>query len=256
MLPDFRRFAASTRAIDAEWSACASTNEVWSATGIAWATENGPLQVVNSSGILGVQKPGRDAVSNPRTAATEKIVSDLAYHLGLPVPPMTLWDRGEAAGQPRYVAVSAWAYESPLTWAQADTALTADQKASLLQWASAMAPFESWIDAQDRQNAGNMLVGQDAAGDMLGAWIDYAFSLDYAWKGNHITDCRVPPIYPPVGAAMAVVMIEVADRIAGVDNATIEEIVNRIPSTYLPRDAAANIIRNLQDRRAGVRALV
>ena len=256
MLPNFRRFALSTRAIDVEWSAFHSTNDMWTPTGVVWATNNGPLQVLNTAGVLGVQKPGREAVTNLYTAATEKIVADLAQHLGLPVPPVTLWDRGAAAGPPRYVAVSAWAYDPALTWGQAEPGLTPAQRASLVPWASAMVPFESWIAADDRQNPGNMLVGTDPSGEVLGAWIDYAFSLDFVWKGNHMHDCRVPPLYPPVGVPMADVMIEVADRIVGVENTTIEGIVNRIPSNYLPRAAADNIIHNLQFRRANVRALL
>ena len=223
---------------------------------MAWATNNSPLQVANAAGVLGVQKPGQDAVTNPYTAATEKIVADLAHHLRLPVPPVTLWDRGAAAGDPRYVAVSAWAYEGAITWVQGEPGLTAAQRTALLPWASAMVSFESWIGADDRQNPSNMLVAVDPGGEVLGAWIDYAFSLDYVWKGNHVPGCQVPPVYPPVGAAMSQVMIEVADRIAGVDNALIEGIVNRIPSTYLPRPIADNIIRNLQSRRANVRALL
>jgi hypothetical protein len=256
LLPDFRRFAVSTRAIDQVWSTSASTNDQWTPTGIVWGnTENRPLQVANAAGLLGVQKPGRDAVANPCTAATEKIVADLAHHLRLPVPPVTLWDRGASASAPRFVAVSAWAYESPLTWGQADPGLSPSQRAALLPWASVMLPFESWIDAQDRHNPGNMLVSVDAgSGETLGAWIDYAFSLDHVWKGNHMNACNIGQIYPPIGVPMADVMIEVADRISAVENGIIEGIVNRIPSTYLPRNAADTIIHNLQSRRANVRA--
>jgi hypothetical protein len=120
-----------------------------------------------------------------------------------------------------------------------------------------MVPFESWIGAEDRQNPGNVLIGEDANGEVLGAWIDYAFSLDHTWKGNHIPACHVPPAYPQVGAAPALdIMIEVADRIVGMDNALIEGAVNYIPSDYLPRGIADNIIRNLLSRRASVRALL
>jgi hypothetical protein len=256
LLPDFRRFAAETRAIDQAWSTSASSGDTWAPTGISWGTNNGPIQVKNAAGVTGVQKPGKDGVTNPYTAATEKIVADLAFHLGLPVPPVTLWDRGPSVAAPRYVAVSAWAYENTITWAVADAGLDAAQKAALLPWASAILPFESWIAAEDRQNNGNMLVSSSPSGEVLGAWIDYAFSLDHAWRGNQMQACQVGAPYPPVGAALRDVMIEVADRINAVDNATIEGIVNRIPSTYLPSAVANNIIQNLQVRRANVRAVL
>src|SRR5260221_12834623 len=106
LLPDFRRFADATRAIDSGWSSCASSGDIWNRTGVVWGTNNAPIQVGNATSVLGVQKPGHDHPDNPNTAATEKIVADLAYHLRLPVPPATLSDRGAAAGAPRYVAVS------------------------------------------------------------------------------------------------------------------------------------------------------
>jgi hypothetical protein len=255
LLPDFRRFADRTRAIDKAWSSCASSGDTWNRTGVAWGTNNAPVQVGNAAGVLGVQKPGHDHPENPCTAATEKIVADLAHHLGLPVPPVTLWDRGPSAGAPRYVAVSAWAYTAPLQWGQVEPHLTANQRAALVPWASVMLPFEAWIGAQDRQNAGNVLVALAAGGETLGAWIDYAFSLDHTWKGTHIQQCHVAPLYPPLGSAMRDVSEELADKVAAMDNAAIEGIVNRVPSEYLPRPVADNIIRNLISRRAGLRGL-
>jgi hypothetical protein len=120
VLPDFRRFADATKAIDARWSSCASSGDAWVPTGIGWGnTNNRPIQVATASGLTGVQKPGHAAPSNPHTAATEKIVGDLAHQLRLPVPPVTLWDRGAVAAAPRFVAVSAWAFTDALTWGQA-----------------------------------------------------------------------------------------------------------------------------------------
>jgi hypothetical protein len=257
VLPDFRRFADATRAIDKRWSTCACSGDAWVPTGIGWGhTNNRPVQVATPSGLIGVQKPGLVSPTNPNTAATEKIVADLAHHLGLPVPPVTLWDRGASASPPRFVAVSAWAYTNALTWGQADPGMSPQQRTELVPWASAMVPFESWISAGDRQNPGNMLVGISPGGEVLGAWIDYAFALDFVWKGNHMTQCDVPPLYPAVGLPLRDVMIEVADGIVGMDNAIIEGIVNRVPSEYLPRAVADNIIRNLLSRRASVRALL
>jgi hypothetical protein len=119
-----------------------------------------------------------------------------------------------------------------------------------------MIPFESWINAGDRQNAGNMLVGVNSRGGAVGAWIDYAFSLDHVWKGNNIPNCQLPPMFPPVGKPLDDVMIEVADSILQLENGTIENIVNRVPVEYLPRAAADNIIRNLIARHTNVRTLL
>jgi hypothetical protein len=256
LLPDFRRFADATRVIDSGWSTCPSSADTWTQTGVSWGTNTAPIQVENTKGVTGVQKPGHDHPDNVHTAATEKIVADLAYLLKLPVPPVTLWDRGTAAGAPRHVAVSAWAYTGALQWGQVESHLTPAQRQQLLPWASAMVPFETWIAAQDRQNPANMLVADGSGGETLGAWIDYAFSLDYSWKGNHMPDCHAAPIYPVVGAPIREAMIEIADRIAAVHNGDIEGIVNRIPPDYLPRGIADNIIRNLLSRRASLHTIL
>jgi len=126
---------------------------------VDWKTNNGPIQVKNAAGMLGVQKPGHGNPTNPHTAATEKIVADLAYLIKLPVPPVTLWDRGASSGMPQYVAVSAWAYADALTWQQGEAGLQAAERATLVPWVSAMMPFEAWISADDRQNGGNVLLG-------------------------------------------------------------------------------------------------
>ena len=201
-----------------------------------------------------MQKPGTAATSNPHTAATEKIVADLAYLLKLPVPPVTLWDRGSASGAPQFVAVSAWAYDGVVTWGQIEATATPAQKASLLDAASSMVPFEAWIGAQDRANGGNVLASDDTAGGLRGAWIDYAWSLDYTWAGNRNPDCIIGQMYPMVGAQQRDAMMQVVDGIESLDGSAIEQIVNRIPSNFLPRQIADSILQNLLSRRATLRS--
>jgi hypothetical protein len=249
-----RRFSSATETIANVWSSCASSGDAWTSTGVVWGTENAPVQVVNRAGLTGVQKPGKPQPTNPHTAATEKIVADLAHCLGLPIPPATLWDRGSGASAPRLVAVSAWAFDNALTWGQVEKDLTPTQRAALVPLASAMIPFERWIGAEDRQNAGNVLVGVVDGGRVFGAWIDFAFALDHGWKGNVVQACHVPPIFPPIGPAQGDVVKAIADRIARMENSAIEGVVNRVPVDYLPRPVADNIIRNLLARRNQLRA--
>jgi hypothetical protein len=148
------------------------------------------LQVANAAGLLGVQKPGKPGATNPHTAATEKIVADLAHVIGLPVPPVTLWDRGATTGEPRYVAVSVWAFASPLTWAQGSHLLTPQQRELLIPLASAMIPFEMWIDAQDRQNDGNVLVDGNSQPDQVRAGFPDFPRHWFAQEGGHERGCR------------------------------------------------------------------
>lgn len=262
-LAGLRCFAPATTAIDRMWSANVWSGDDWRPTGIAWSTNTGPLQLVNGSGLLGVQKPGRVAVPNPEynaprnpyTAATEKIVADLAFVLGLPIPPVTLWDRGAALAAERYVAISAWAFQQPINWRDAESTLNAAQRSALIPVASAMVPFEFWIGATDRQNAENVLISADSLPRIRGAWIDYAYALDYAWSRNGEGGCAVVPIFPALGPPDVETMRAVTGAIAELGDAIIERIVSRIPSTYLPNGIAQRIIRTLVSRRALVGAL-
>jgi hypothetical protein len=255
-LEGFRWFAPSTCAIDAVWSTTAFSGDAWKETGIRWGTSNGPSQLENGSGMFGVQKPGIAKPTNPYTAATEKIVADLAFTLELPVPPVTLWDRGAAAGEPRHVAVSAWAFDQPFPWRQIEALLTRDHLAQLVRPASAVLPFEEWIGAADRQNDGNVLIGFGPdMEEALGAWIDYAWSLDHIWKGNDRPNCMVRELYPRVGILDTHAAKGTAERIASVDSKTIEEIINRVPSDYLPAGVAESILRNLLLRQPAVHRL-
>jgi hypothetical protein len=154
------------------------------------------------------------------------------------------------------VCISAWAFQQALQWGQAEAGVTQAQRDALLAWASAMMPFESWIGAQDRQNAGNMLVGMSPIGEIAGAWIDYAFSLDHTWKGGLVAGCAVLPLYPALGNPAAEMVKLVVDRISALDDAVIEGIVKRVPSEYLPQPVAVNVIRNLLARRADVTTLL
>ena len=107
LLLDLRHFAPRTEALDDAWFSCACSGNSWTPTGEQWGTNNGPIKVVDAADNAGVQKPGKIGVTNPHTAATEKIAEDLSKLVWLPVPAITLDERGAAAGEPRFVAVSA-----------------------------------------------------------------------------------------------------------------------------------------------------
>jgi hypothetical protein len=212
--------------------------------------------VANPDRMQGIVLPRLvDAVSKPAKgdgiAAREKIVADLAYLLGLPVPPVTLWNTGGGT----YAAVSAWAFEKPSTWGHVKGSFPGAAAAALVPAMSAMLPFEAWIDAQDRHNDGNVLLTVASSGEPLAAWIDYAFSLDYVWNGNLVNACALPQQYPPFGNPDPAVMREVAGKIAAVKDEEIERLVKRIPEDCLPKDVAGAICSNLSARRSVVRGL-
>lgn len=248
---NFRRFAPLTMQVEAVWSTSVITTDVWTATGVGWGhTNTKPIEVKNAADYKAVQKPGNPTKGN-LIPAREKIAADLAYIVGLPVPPVVLRDIGGGT----FVAISGMAFETSVTWGQAKGGLGGVQGAALIDAASAMLPFEAWIDAQDRHNEGNVLIGLMPSGEPIPAWIDYAFSMDLVWGGNLKTACTLSPVYPPVGAVNPALMTEVAERILAIKDEDIEGVVKRIPRECLPEPVADIICQNLLARRAPVRAL-
>jgi len=75
---------------------------------------------VSAPPFRGYAKPLSRTRATPHihpVAALEKIASDLAYALDLPVPPVTLWERTTApAGEPRHHAVSAPPFAQVVRW--------------------------------------------------------------------------------------------------------------------------------------------
>ncbi len=179
----FRSFSAELELLADVWSTSIMTTDTWNLTGKKWATNSQPVEVSNQNNIRGVAKPG--ALINDRClrAAHEKIVSDLAYVLGLPIPPVVLWDRGEGHVGARHAAISAWAFPRANEWPVARPRLNPAQIEKAKQIAGAMRAFDTWIAASDRKGD-HVLVSDDGIEDTISlAQIDYAFALSYEWCG-------------------------------------------------------------------------
>ena len=95
VMPSLRKFAAEIETVATAWRSPATTALPWSVRGRP-GEEGGSAQgyFVEYEALLGFAKPSVSPGLVP-VAAQEKIVSDLAYDLGLPVPPVLLWDRGD-----------------------------------------------------------------------------------------------------------------------------------------------------------------
>jgi hypothetical protein len=179
----FRAFSPELETLAASWAGTPLTAEAWKDEGFLGGSESNPFKV--SSGTLaGIAKPGRKKPDNICRAAHEKIASDLAFELRLPVPPVVLWDMGEPADatRERYVAISAWAFPQPLPWGQGTAILTQQHTADASQVMSAIQAFETWISAGDRKadHALTYLPAQDSPLQL--AFIDYAYSMSQAWS--------------------------------------------------------------------------
>ncbi len=249
----FRDFSRELEALSDVWSTSPTTTDIWTPTGRSWPTDSRPIEVKNQNNIRGVAKPG--AVRNDKIlrAAHEKIVSDLAYVLGLPLPPVTLWDRGENFVDHRYCSVSAWAFPADAEWQIKRPALQPNQIELARRTAGAMRAFDTWVGASDRKD-NHVLVRDDADTATLGlAYIDYAFALSREWAGvvARVQEPRAP--FPSGVGYDPATCLETIQAIEKLEETRIIEIVTRIPSEYYLDGFRDIIAKELLARRGTVR---
>lgn len=203
-----------------------------------------------------------------RRAAREKIASDLAYDLGISVPPVILADRANAGAEEAYVAVSLVMFPRQDSWDTVRRALERShpvaeyyRKTLPTQAARAWA-FDTWLGQADHQDANpdNIIFGYDPA-DVAGTgrfvFLDYAFSMGHlgSWDGEHVSYC--PPASIPALMRLALDPEELTRMVAAIESVAdgqVQDIVNRIPVSHLDSGERALIADGLMRRRDLVRA--
>lgn len=222
---------------------------------------------VHNGGIEGYAKPSRfpgpknpDEIGNP-TAAHEKIVSDLAYELRLPVPPVILWDRGEkVAKAPRQCCVSALPFWPAHPWRYVlQTPKAAARWLPVLSsGASAMGVFNSWLGNVDRVNGENLILSEALPDGALGfAYIDFTRTMSLRWREGPPSmqvalDTHFPGSAPLDNEAIRATL----SAICNLQEGTIRQIVRGIPEGFLSPRRSACIVDGLLGRREPLVAAV
>jgi len=238
---------------------------MWTQVGeVIASSESEPFFVRSPMGDTGLAKPG---ISEPPVhrlprAAHEKIAADLAFDLGLPVPPVVLWERPIAEPrQQRHASISAGAFPRASVWAAVAPLLVPRLLPELSAVASAMAVFDTWVANTDRQNDGNLLVSRDDSVTppvLRVAYLDFANSLTYRWgkgerwwKWEEAVACYPDGVPPDV-----VVMGEAIGEIERFPSATLSEIVTRIPGSFLSKLHRSVILEGLVYRQSTIRRMM
>ncbi len=195
-------------------------------------------------------------------AALEKIAADLAYALRLPVPPVTLFERTDApAGEPKYHSISAVPFRSVAKWEQVaahpmGAFLVRSQGGPAM---SAIRVFDTWVQNVDHFNhPGNMLVRVEPGTPHVIrlAFIDYAWSFLHQWRAHGYKTPFVAPMYDPRTLTDFATIGQAIAAVEGVQDSTIESIVNRIPDEFLTAADKKAIIEGLVWRRDNIRPLI
>jgi hypothetical protein len=257
-----RSYSPDVEALATVWrSRCETQGDEWRETskaGDAGGEASGYF--VTSGTVNGYAKPSKIDASYPR-AAHEKIAADLAFELGLPLPPVLLhrWPSVPPQGDQPFVAISLMPFLNAHKWQLivAIPAVADQMKLELKPVASALVPFDTWLDNGDRPNPGNLIVSKDAADPtkpLRVAYIDYSNSMFCEWRSRPFTDIPPRPIYPTDQKdADAKVLEDMLKRIEALGQDTIKGIVDRIPDDFAPPTTRSQIFNGLLHRQSRVR---
>ena len=250
-----RNFQGLAAAVANTWAHCAIAPHTWRKGTREWGSNSKPFEVINEQGLVAVAKPGA-SVGDPdlRRAAHEKLASDLAFLLRLPIPPVTLCDEGDGFDE-KYVAVSAWAFAKAEEWPKAAPNLTQERMDRAEAVSSAIAVFETWIGASDRKPQ-HVLVNDDGDDDKLDlAYIDHAFAFTKDWKTENDPVGSLSKAIP-IQNLNQIEALEMVAKIEALEEKVIAKIVNQIGVEYLSAAQRRLILKNLLTRRKGLRALI
>lgn len=268
------------QAIAQEWREnCVLSGCEWSQArnqiGSARKGESGGMPVTSNrySGRRAHMKPWSSNRSRGCRAPREKIASDLAYDLGVPVPPVVLSKRPRAAHDGEmFTCVSLYVYAAGFPWEVVRDNLAAG-KAEVSTWVVPHLPsaaavglaFDTWLDQRDHgDTTSNILFGYDQADYSQAGFvfIDYAFSMgmtgqEPAWvDGGHLL-CRHVPFPSMMLERMDRGALEDAiKRIETYPDNCLEEIVSRIPGDYFQPQERESILAGLRDRKLHLRSFV
>ncbi len=211
---------------------------------------------ISSSGLTAWVKPARIAADNMSCVANEKIASDLAYKLGLPVAPVQIFRDHKVDGFPDIVVASYAASPQPRPWGQ--VVLSNQHKQDVAPALGAMLAFHAWIDDHDHSwSDANALCEILSAVEARPVFIDYSFSLTRQWKPPTPAPVRNWRMRPgPYSYADTGSMATAVDRIEQFAFNELQSIIARVPRDCLSVDTAAALATGLFERRLQLRQIL
>ncbi len=258
-----RRFSAEVESLARRWSLAPTTPMDWLIDPAPIANEGAEGGFFVTSGrIRGYAKPRKRHAADPLGrpfAAYEKIVSDLAFLLQLPVPPVTLFERATAPGlEARHHAVSAVPFAGLISWRKTleQPATAAHVRQFTAPVMSAMAAFDTWVHAHDHCNNPENLLVAPAAGPPAFAFIDYGQSLLEKWRAGGYKTEFAAPLYDGATKPDSSSLRAAVAAIETFPDTSIRLIVERIPPAFLAPAHAHIIIEGLLYRRDHLQAML
>lgn len=256
-------FQAQNAEIARQWRALAISHERWE------RSENQAGAFTGEANGYMVRLPSLDrdrrAYLKPvtpheiRRAAREKIASDLAHDLGLPVPPVLLVNRkAETEGEETAACVSLVLYPSQHSWSYAKFAMQQLRKHlpldEMFSRASRMLPFDAWLgELEHKHSQHNIVAGYESdARSASFVFLDYSFAFGFrsCWEGSGWT--KMDPQGLPSQMQQRIdaqAVQESLDLILRLSEDSIRGIIERIPDSHLAKEKGQRILHALLGRR-------
>ena len=251
-----RNFPNRVEAVADMWARTAIDERAWKVGEDTPIGESNPFYVQSGS-LGGVAKPREAKRPWPR-AAIEKICSDLAYELKLPVPPVTLWRASKKLKLPvRLLAVSLFPFDSaPTAWGVIEE--VPDYIEHLLPHlrapSSALVAFDSWVGNRDRKNVGNLLFSEEESGVIRVAYINFSESLFFSHPSSSPDNIDPVGAYPDASQLDVQVLESTIGAIERLPSSRIKEIVSRVPEDFLTATQKQRILSGLLKRQSTLRS--
>jgi hypothetical protein len=242
------------------------SDEPWTILGDPTPTASAAVLVeMKSTGARAYAKPANPASHFPTVcAAHEKVVSDLAYVLGLPIPPVVLSRPPSNLDFPSIVAVSYVPFPQCRRWSER-LGIAEFAPANITQIASAMAVFHTFIcDTDHGGNDGNQVIDMYFEDRYVHgiAFIDYAYSLTHTWDWNQVPPSpnrsfgRCNVFDQSIAGLDEAAIAEAVELIEGLPDETVRKLVNRIPDDSYSSTVAETLCEFLCERKANLRRLM
>jgi hypothetical protein len=234
----------------------------------AQAGEAGGYRVVASEVPQGAYlKPTRLCDAETPRAANEKIVSDLAFDLGLNVPPNLLYRSTLAlVGEESRCCVSLVMYPEQYPWGMIwDVSMYPQPvqeiiRATMARYSETFA-LDLLIGQTDRNNVGNVILGMDSqnpgGGELV--FLDHAFTLNYGarWSADKWKTVEMVPVPELFRSCINKnLALAGAARIEALTDAAVREIVCRIPEDYISEQHREIVVAGLNGRKRLLRDFI
>jgi len=244
---NFRKFAPGIEDIALGAIASPILDDEFDQLSPASSTADGAFQIgLRKSDRMAFAKPSKNHDRAWKTVVHEKIASDLAFDLGLPVPPVHVLRGTARAGMAPWLAVSYIVFPEPRPFSDRKKSNIPDEYWQRFNGlASAMRVFYTWINDVDHGgHEQNFLFGKptpDAEIEL--AFIDHSYSLAHSARKN---DHLAKPIHQLFSQLDQTATREIATQIIAFPKSRIEYLVNRLEE-ILPAGTGTGLVQLLED---------